>query len=739
MICYDSNCITLCGIGGTNRIFFHLPMKKRLKRLACTLICFLLITATERTFAQFFVADNQPSALSKKQISMDTIFYSPDETMPFDKSFYLRYILKGAHEITYFTISPVNRDGDVRNRRRDRRVFIRSGWSTSKDRRHFKRLYPYNTFRHMEQVRFFTAIDQHVETVKTSKNTIITLKVSPLDPNRNYRITLFEKADDSKASTMTKAGEIIFRGYNNTGAAQGSDTVRYTRQVASIDDHWYFLKTHGFIYGPTISFVDPTLGLNINLVPTPTLKTRRRVERHIKSIKYDVQGILVGTLQGSLLLSDGRRRALDFFDGRPREIKLVGITSDGTFNLTYTRTVTLERWRRFAGDEIHLDLNPLQFLKKRKERSITSQLGALTIANRGRNISYTQPTLPVIDRYAVGTVNAALGQKPRNTYQNIIDTIAVYNNACTMDIPPITNVHIVLDSLSQCPCEDAGVESIKERNALAQLITNFFRMNDTDSYNFQKGILRLDNFNELALTNDYKKIAKNIDFNIDALNKILNYAQWLSLRQNAATFDSFIDEIERVKIPLTTFKVLVKKINDGYVAIDKSFVDALPDAQVRDVYNTTSSLDFMNTAKASIVPDFGFLAMFKGGESANVETILPYLGFNVNFRPIDKSIPLHLVRYKSWRYRFTFTSGVTLTPIKLADRREDLFGNYSLVTGIGFRLSNYIKLTGGVIWFKASSTDPLSTSTYLSCLPYAGLTADFEIVDLFGGISKLFK
>jgi hypothetical protein len=70
--------------------------------------------------AQFFVGERSPCPQGSG-VKMDTIFYSPDKDMPFDRCFYLTYTLKGDHKITYFTISPVDMSGQVHNRRRDKR------------------------------------------------------------------------------------------------------------------------------------------------------------------------------------------------------------------------------------------------------------------------------------------------------------------------------------------------------------------------------------------------------------------------------------------------------------------------------------------------------------------------------------------------------------------------------------------------------------------------------------------
>ncbi|AMR34015.1 hypothetical protein A0256_22470 [Mucilaginibacter sp. PAMC 26640] len=88
--------------------------------------------------------------------------------------------------------------------------------------------------------------------------------------------------------------------------------------------------------------------------------------------------------------------------------------------------------------------------------------------------------------------------------------------------------------------------------------------------------------------------------------------------------------------------------------------------------------------------------------------LVAYLGFNVNFRSIYISIPMSSVLYKHWTHNLSFSTGLTLTSHAIPNKRNNLFGSSNLLTGIGFRINNRLRITSGVVWFKTVDKNPVS-------------------------------
>jgi hypothetical protein len=154
---------------------------------------------------------------------------------------------------------------------------------------------------------------------------------------------------------------------------------------------------------------------------------------------------------------------------------------------------------------------------------------------------------------------------------------------------------------------------------------------------------------------------------------------------------------------------------------------------------STSLMDMKSDTKFRIVPDFGFILPFTKGQAGFLQDFTPYMGFNVNFRSMDKNIKLRQIRYKSLRHYLSFSAGLTMRSLKIDKKRDDFFDKTSLITGLGIRLSNYLRLTGGVVWFKVPDPNVITNNTLVRLTPFVGLSVDVDLIELFGGIKTLFK
>jgi hypothetical protein len=96
--------------------------------------------------------------------------------------------------------------------------------------------------------------------------------------------------------------------------------------------------------------------------------------------------------------------------------------------------------------------------------------------------------------------------------------------------------------------------------------------------------------------------------------------------------------------------------------------------------SSTAVLDFDTRTGYTITPDFGYVYY---GFQKGFGTMTPYVGFQLEFRYFDKNIPFNLIHPKSPLHYLSFTTGLTLTSIKKEGKRDDFFGNKSLLTGIG--------------------------------------------------------
>ncbi len=120
-----------------------------------------------------------------------------------------------------------------------------------------------------------------------------------------------------------------------------------------------------------------------------------------------------------------------------------------------------------------------------------------------------------------------------------------------------------------------------------------------------------------------------------------------------------------------------------------------------------------------------------------------YAGTNIYFRPVNKAAPLSqfgsFFSRPSLSRRVSVTLGLTVNGIGDEKTRQDLFGNQSLVLGLGARLTNSVRLTAGSLVFKKLSPNPLSTDTKLTTTYFLSFSFDIDVVPALRGIGGLFR
>jgi hypothetical protein len=120
-----------------------------------------------------------------------------------------------------------------------------------------------------------------------------------------------------------------------------------------------------------------------------------------------------------------------------------------------------------------------------------------------------------------------------------------------------------------------------------------------------------------------------------------------------------------------------------------------------------------------------------------------YAGTNLYFRPVNKAAPLGqfgpFFSKASLSRRVALTLGLTLQGVGDGKTRDDLFGNQSLVLGLGARMTNSVRLTAGGLVFKERSPNPLSTDTKLTTTYFVSVSFDIDVVPALKGLGGLFK
>jgi hypothetical protein len=299
----------------------------------------------------------------------------------------------------------------------------------------------------------------------------------------------------------------------------------------------------------------------------------------------------------------------------------------------------------------------------------------------------------------------------------------------------------LMQAAIKCPCEEKKIIDLTQANDLLRTISVFMHADVATLENIRLGIVSVKDLLAAAKKDNYGQRLTNLDYTNTQVKQLM---QFLLVYNSLDTGNpnhtaELYHALQLFQAALTSqsklFSDLVKT-NDQILSRFKSQYGFIEASKLSE--NTTDGLDFINTNKLKLIPDFGFIGIFKGDNSLSFQDIVPYLGLNYNLRSIDKSISMRKVRFKPWNYYLSFHTGVTLTSLKIENKRDNLFGSFCLLTGVGVRINHIFRLTGGTVWFRSINKNPLIDDKPLAFSPYVGLSIDFELKDMFNGIGKIF-
>jgi hypothetical protein len=144
--------------------------------------------------------------------------------------------------------------------------------------------------------------------------------------------------------------------------------------------------------------------------------------------------------------------------------------------------------------------------------------------------------------------------------------------------------------------------------------------------------------------------------------------------------------------------------------------------------------DFKTRAKLQITPDFGYVVY---GFQKGFTSFTPYVGFHINLRAVDKNIPFRNYPNKTIWHHLSVMTGWTLAGVAQQNKRENFFSSNSLLSGVGYKLSNAIRLNAGAMWFYKNDPNPLLDNRKIACTIYSGISIDLDIKEFLNDFTSL--
>ena len=151
-----------------------------------------------------------------------------------------------------------------------------------------------------------------------------------------------------------------------------------------------------------------------------------------------------------------------------------------------------------------------------------------------------------------------------------------------------------------------------------------------------------------------------------------------------------------------------------------------------------TALDVNENMNRHITATFGLSYL-----SLENKSVVPYLGLRYNFLPVNKWVRQGMSEMTTSNPgnrifdRLAIEVGLTLTSIEDTTLKiKDITGKFALLTGLGYRVSNYVYISAGPLWYKETdATD--KTKTSIKSKFYASLSLDWDIVKTFNSFGKL--
>lgn len=209
----------------------------------------------------------------------------------------------------------------------------------------------------------------------------------------------------------------------------------------------------------------------------------------------------------------------------------------------------------------------------------------------------------------------------------------------------------------------------------------------------------------------------------------------------------FLDELVRLEGKVIS---TISQLNDLKTALisinnktDKVISDIRIDSKSSMTVVGSSSEEFTTRGAWYIGTDYGFTHFL------NIDEIRPYFGVNIYFVPVNKKASYKFSDATSDKEFFesllkhtSLSIGLPILSVKNDEKGiDDLFGERSLMTGVGFRFGKAFKASYGLLWFKAdTNSNPLITNKEVQTSHYLSLSVDADLLGLFGKLgSKIFE
>lgn len=183
-------------------------------------------------------------------------------------------------------------------------------------------------------------------------------------------------------------------------------------------------------------------------------------------------------------------------------------------------------------------------------------------------------------------------------------------------------------------------------------------------------------------------------------------------------------DLEEIRIDILN---LQRAVNKRHTEME-AHVRALDALILSDLFMLATTQGSFATRKTWYVSADTGLAI-----APSINEVFPYIGSNIYFRPVNTEAPPGSIGTRlSMLIGFSWTNNI-LEP----GERAALYGeSASLFLGTGLRLTDYLKVSGGLLLFKGLAANPTVNRDKIKFTPFISLSGDFDMAKILGGLFK---
>jgi hypothetical protein len=185
--------------------------------------------------------------------------------------------------------------------------------------------------------------------------------------------------------------------------------------------------------------------------------------------------------------------------------------------------------------------------------------------------------------------------------------------------------------------------------------------------------------------------------------------------------------LEHLRLPIETLPKLQANLDEAKLTIAGVLpgeISGFPLVVTED--SATELPSYTERAPFYVSADVGLMMPVFRKQGTDIAL---YVGVNLYFEAVDKNVPLSVDG--GIGKRFSLMGGITLDKISDPPKSiEGVIGDQFLMGGVGFRLTDYLRLGGGVVFFDQRDPNPTVSQTSLRVAPYFALSLDSDVIGI---------